>query len=268
MPLLTILSCKILQDEIVHILENDVTVDEILVVGNGQENDFTTKLRMVGLQYKLLSPAKLQIDTEQYKNDPQKYTVMVYMVELALHEFPKILKAEIYKLLDELSKCSSGILLFYGLCGNVFDKLHIDFSHLEKSCPVRILRDDTRTVDDCVGATLGGCKEYLATLKKFSEHGTFLFTPMFAHAWKEIMRIDPDKPEKSIKMLKKVNEMTGYKRVAKIRTGLYYTENFDEKVQEFAEIFDFEVLEIEGGQGIFVKCYEEMKKDLIGCQQA
>jgi hypothetical protein len=262
MPLLTILSCKILQDEIVHILENDSSVDEILVVNNGQEDDFVAKLKGAGLDYLLLSPAKIRSGADKYRTDPEKFTVMVYMVELALHEFPKVLKSEIYKLIDELSKSSSAILLFYGLCGNVFDKLDIDFSHLESSCPVRILRDDTRTVDDCVGATLGGCTEYLATLKKFSEHGTFLFTPMYAHAWREIMKIDPQKPEKSIKMLKKVNEITGYKRVAKIQTGLNYTENFDEKIEEFAEIFDFEILEIEGGPNLFVKCYEDIKKEI------
>jgi hypothetical protein len=263
MPLLTILSCKILQDEIVHILENDSSVDEILVVGNGQEDDFSSKLRKAGLQFRLLSPGKLRSDTESYRNDNEKFTVMIYMVELALHEFPKILKTEIYKLVDELSKCSDAILMFYGLCGNVFDKIESDFVHLEETCPVRILRDDTRTVDDCVGATLGGCNEYLATLKQFSEHGTFLFTPMYAHAWREIMRVDPEKPEKSIKMLKKVNEVTGYKRVAKIKTGLTYTENFDEKVDEFAEIFDFEVLEIEGGQSLFEKCYLDIKEEVL-----
>ncbi|SFM21951.1 DUF1638 domain-containing protein [Methanolobus profundi] len=266
MPLLTILSCKILQDEVVHILKNDHLVDEILVVGNGQEDDLVSKLRMAGLDHLLLSPAKLRSDTETYRNDPEKYSVMIYMVELALHEFPKILKTEVYKLIDELGQCSSGILLFYGLCGNVFDKLDIDFSHLEDTCPVRILRDDTRVVDDCIGATLGGCGEYLATLKNLSEHGTFLFTPMYAHAWREIMRVDPVKPEKTIKMLRKVNEMTGYKRVAKIRTGLTYTDNFDEKVDEFAEIFDFEVLELEGGQDLFEKCYEDIKHDIIGCK--
>ncbi|TQD23420.1 DUF1638 domain-containing protein [Methanolobus vulcani] len=263
MPLLTILSCKILQDEIVHILENDSSVDEILVVGNGQEDDFVSKLRKAGLKFHLLSPVKLRSDTESYRNDTEKYTVMIYMVELALHEFPKTLKTEIYKLLDELSTCSNGILMFYGLCGNVFDKIEPDFAHLEETCPIRILRDDTRTVDDCVGATLGGCQEYLATLKKFSEHGTFLFTPMYAHAWREIMRVDPEKPEKTIKMLKKVNEITGYKRVAKVKTGLTYTENFDEKVDEFAEIFDFEVLEIEGGQSLFEKCYSDIKEELL-----
>ncbi len=182
MPLLTILSCKILQDEVVHILENDSSVNEALVVANGQEDDFTSKLQKVGISYWLLSADKLPVDTETYKNDSHSYTVMVYMVELALHELPKTLKTEVYKLLEKLSKYSSGILLFYGLCGNVFDKIKTDFEHLEKSCPVRILQDDTRTVDDCVGVTLGGCSEYLSTLKKFSDQGDiFIYTHVCTH---------------------------------------------------------------------------------------
>jgi hypothetical protein len=64
-------------------------------------------------------------------------------------------------------------------------------------------------------------------------------------------------------MLRKVNEVTGYKRVAKVRTGLTYTENFDEKVDEFAEIFDFEVLEVEGGQSLFEKCYSDIKDEVL-----
>ncbi len=262
MPLLTILSCKILQDEVVHVLRNDPLIDEILVVTNGQESDLTSKLQSAGLDHVTLKPDYIR-DIVSSKKDVQSYSVMIYMVELALHEFPKMLKTEVYSLLEELSTYSSGILLFYGLCGNVFDKIETDFSHLEGSCPVRILRDNTRTVDDCVGATLGGCGQYLDTLKKFSDKGTFLFTPMFAHAWREIMRVDPEKPEKTIEMLRKVNDITGYSRVAKIRTGLPYTDNFDEKVAEFADIFDFEVLEIEGCQDIFERSYDEIKKELI-----
>lgn len=263
MPLLTIISCKVLQDEIIHILKNDSSVDNILVVDTGEQDYFLEKLHAQNLDYVVLDPEMLAPGTKSYRTDPGMYSVMVFMMELALHEFPRMLRDEVYKRINELSCYSDAILLFYGLCGNVFDKLDDDFSHLETLCPVRILKDDTRTVDDCIGATLGGCGEYLAALKKFSSQGTFLFTPMYAHAWKEIMKIDPDKPEKSIKMMKKVNEITGYARVAKVRTGLDYTENFDEKIKEFAEIFGFEILEIEGKQDIFVSCYEDIKKELF-----
>ncbi len=263
MPLLTILSCKILQDEIVHVLENDPSVCRILVVSNGQEEGLISKIEKKGMEYVLLSPKDMPSQALLYRDRKYEYTVMIYMVELALHEFPKMLKKNVYKLIEGLSSFSSAILMFYGLCGNVFDKIEKDFSDLETLCPVRILKDEERTVDDCIGATLGGCKEYLATLKSLSDKGTFLFTPMFAHSWREIMRVDLEDPEKTIGMLKQVNVITGYKRVAKIRTGLGYTEDFDRKVDEFAEIFDFEVLELEGRQDIFETCYLSIKKEMF-----
>jgi hypothetical protein len=54
--------------------------------------------------------------------------------------------------------------------------------------------------------------------------------------------------------------MIGYKRVAKINTGLAYTENFDKSIRKFAELFDFEILEFDiGNQKNFENCYEELK---------
>jgi len=259
MPVMTILSCKILQDEIIHLLENDPQIDDIVVVKNDEEKEFVSKLDNVALNYDLKALNDIPPVSER---DDSKYTVMIYLVELALHEFPKILREEIYKLLEKVTPYSDGILLFYGLCGNVLDKVEEDFRDQESTCPIRILRDDKRIVDDCVGATLGGCDEYLKTLKEFSDKGTFLFTPMYAHSWKEIMRVDPEKPEKTLKMLKKVNDITGYKRVAKVHTNLGYTSGFDEKVEEFASIFDFEILEIQGNQDVFTNCYSSMKKEM------
>lgn len=260
MPVMTILSCKILQDEIIHLFENDTHIDEIIVIKNDQEHDLLIKMDRSDLNYELKLLNEMPLVNE--REDNEKYTVVVYLVELALHEFPKILREEVYKLLREITPYSNGILLFYGLCGNVLDKVEEDFREQESTCPVRILRDDKRIVDDCVGATLGGGEEYLKTLKRFSDQGTFLFTPMYAHSWREIMRVDPEKPEKTLKMLRKMNEITGYKRVAMVHTGLGYTTDFDKKVEEFAEIFDFEILKIEGNQQIFRSCYASMKKDM------
>lgn len=261
MSVMTILSCKILQDEIVHLLEKDPSVDEIIVVMNNEEHELISKLDAAGLHYVLMDLEQLPPSPQRI--DPDRFTIIICLVELALHEFPKTLKVEVYERIGQMTAYSDGILLFYGLCGNVLDKVEEDFRDQEKTCPVRILRDEKRIVDDCIGATLGGGEEYLKTLKMLSSQGTFLFTPMYAHSWKEIMRVDPDKPENTLKMLRKVNEITGYKRVAKVNTGLRYTENFHEKVEEFAQIFDFDVLEIEGNQKIFQKCYASMK-ELMG----
>ncbi|WP_370574693.1 DUF1638 domain-containing protein, partial [Methanomethylovorans sp.] len=144
MPVMTILSCKILQDEIVHLLENDPSVDETIVVKNGQEQDLIAKMDVSGLQYALL-PLE-QLPPVSQREDTGKFTVVICLVELALHEFPKILKVEVYERIGLITEYSDGILLFYGLCGNVLDKVEEDFSFQESTCPVRILRDDKRIV--------------------------------------------------------------------------------------------------------------------------
>lgn len=263
MSLLTILACKILQDEVIHILKNDPRIDKVLVVTNGQENYFISKLKKEGINYQLLSVEKIPAITAFYRNyPPAGYAIMVYLVELALHERPKLLKSEVYKRIEDLSRYSNGIFLMFGLCGNAFYKVEEDLAFLDATCPVRILKDGTRIIDDCVGASLGGVNKYRDVLQQLTDKGTFLFTPMYAHAWREIMRVAPEKSDKLIEILRRVNEITGYKRVAKIRTGLSYTDNFDKKIDEFAEIFSFEILELEGCQRIFEKNYASMKKIL------
>ncbi|WP_406662311.1 DUF1638 domain-containing protein [Methanolobus sp. ZRKC3] len=259
MTVMTILSCRILQDEILHLLENDRSVDQIIVVKGNEENEFLVKLDSLGLEY---TNAELDdVPTVSKREAKDKFIVLIYFMELALHEFPKQLKSGVYDKITELTAYSDGILLFYGLCGNVLGKVEEEFMSQEKTCPVRILKEGGRVVDDCIGATLGGTAEYLKALKQFSDKGTFFFTPMYAHSWRKIMRVDSGGGQ-TIEMLQEMNRLTGYNRVAKIQTGLPYTTGFNETVDEFAKIFDFEILEIPGNQEIFEKCYNSMKETM------
>lgn len=43
-------------------------------------------------------------------------------------------------------------------------------------------------------------------------------------------------------MTKIVFDYSGYKKVAKINTGLFYEKEFETKVREFAELYGFEVV--------------------------
>jgi hypothetical protein len=189
-------------------------------------------------------------------------------MKLGLHKNPTELKNKVYETIEVLSPLSSGILVFYGLCGNVLGNIEKDFEANLHSCPVRILKDEKhRIVDDCIGATVGGIDNYLRILKSVSDAGTYLFTPMYSKGWRELLDLDNraygKDPSKSLKMMKKLHEMVGYKRVAKINTGLKYTKNFDEAIREFADIFDFEILEFDyGSQKIFEDCYNELKTEI------
>jgi hypothetical protein len=256
-----------MQDEIIWILENDPSIDEIIIVGNGNIKEFVEKLNKGDIPHKILPLEKLY-PLIKLENKNNKYTVLVYLMKLGLHKSPKELKNKVYETIEILSPLSSGTLIFYGLCGNVLGNVEKDFEVNLHSCPVRILRDEKhRIVDDCIGATVGGSENYLRILKSVSDAGTYLFTPMYSQGWREVLDLDNleyDKdPSKSLKMLKKLHEMTGYKRVAKINTGLKYTEHFDESIKEFADIFDFEILEFnEGNQKIFKNCYNELKEEI------
>ncbi|TFH05329.1 MAG: DUF1638 domain-containing protein [Methanosarcina sp.] len=277
MPVMSILSCKIMQDEIVWILENDSSVDEIIVVENENIREFSGKLNKVNLQHKILPieniPLLSEINSEYDKNSErdensecEKYTVLVYLMELGLHKNPKELKNKVYKTVETLTPFSSGIVVFYGLCGYVLWNIETDFEENSFPCPVRILKDRKhRIVDDCIGATVGGMDNYLSLLKSVGDAGTYLFTPMYSKGWREFIELDKlhKDPAKALKMMKKTHEIIGYKRVAKINTGLEYTENFDDAIREFAELFDFEILEFNNGnQKIFEDCYGKMKVEI------
>ena len=265
MPTMTIISCKIMQDEIIWILENDTEIKEIIVADNDNIGEFVEKLDKANIHYSTLPLENIPVvDVENTSN---RYTVLIYLMELGLHRNPKELKKKIYETVEVLTPYSSGILLFYGLCGNVLGNIETDFAANSLSCPVHILKDNKeRIVDDCIGATVGGTENYLKILKSVSDAGTYLFTPMYSKGWRELLDINSrlhGDPDKALKMMKMTHEMVGYKRVAKINTGLTYTENFDDAIKEFAEIFDFEILEFDNGnQKIFEDCYLKMKTEI------
>jgi hypothetical protein len=266
-----------MQDEIVWILENDSSVDEVIVVENENIREFSGKLNKVNLQHKVLPLENIPLLSERNNesdennesdkiSESDKYTVLIYLMELGLHKNPKELKNKVYKTVESLTPFSSGILVFYGLCGNVLGNIEKDFEVNSFPCPVRILKDrKNRIVDDCIGATVGGTDNYLRLLKSVGDAGTYLFTPMYSKGWRELIELDKlhKDPSKALKMMKKTHEMIGYKRVAKINTGLEYTENFDDAIREFAELFDFEILEFNNGnQEIFEDCYGKMKVEI------
>jgi hypothetical protein len=168
MRVMIVISCKIMQDEIIWILENDSSIDEIIVVENENIWGFTEKLNKANLQYKMHSLEEIS-SLPEIKSECKKYTVLVHLMELGLHRSPKEVKIKVYETIKILAPYSSGILLFYGLCGNVLGEVEKDFERSSISCPVRILKGkDHRIVDDCIGVTLGRFDNYLRKLKSVS----------------------------------------------------------------------------------------------------
>lgn len=259
MPVMTFIACRMFEDEIVHIAENDTSIKNLLIVDNADCGGVVDKLRDSGCDF-------LRVTEDRIPDylQAEGLTLVVEILEMALHAKPEHLRDVVYSKAKDMAGYSDGILLFYGLCGNVLGKVDIELADLP--CPVRILKEENGDViDDCIGAVLGGRAAYLEKLKSFNGVGTFFMTPMWAANWRDMvvsagMTPNPD----DTKLSKFVFDYAGYKYVAKMDTGLNYEKQFEPRVQEFAEIFDFSVIDMKAGPDLLVRCYEQLKDEIYG----
>lgn len=265
MPVMTIIGCRMFEDEIMHLLENDPEIEKVLVVKNEDCKGITEKMTEAGIAYTTLS---LEEIPEKSVEKNKGLSLVIYMLELALHAVPENLKKTVYSKVELMAPRSDGVLLFYGLCGNVLGEIEKDFEALD--CRVCILKEENgEIVDDCIGAVLGGRKQYLEALKSCRGVGTFFLTPMWAVNWREMIRTsglsqNPD----DISMSKFVFDYAGYKRVARVNTGLAYEKDFDAHVKEFSTLFEFEIINLEGTLHLVESCYAKTKASVLGdCPQ-
>jgi hypothetical protein len=145
----------------------------------------------------------------------------------------------------------------------VLGKIEEDFKGLD--CKICILREENgEIVDDCIGAVLGGWGRYLEVLKSCKGAGTFFLTPMWAANWREMLRTAGlSKDPNDIRMSKFIFDYAGYRRVARINTGLSYEKDFDACVREFSSLFDFEIIELEGTTRLVESCYMKTKLSVL-----
>jgi hypothetical protein len=260
MPVITMIGCRMFEDEIMHLLENDPEIGKVLVVENEDCGGIMRKMAEAGIAHTALP---IEGIPEKAAGKDKSLTLIVYMLELALHAIPENLKKTVYSKVELMASRSDGVLLFYGLCGNVLGKIEEDFKALD--CRVSILKEENgEIVDDCIGAVLGGRGRYLEVLKSCRGVGTFFLTPMWAVNWREMIRTaglsqNPD----DIKMSKFVFDYAGYKRVARVNTGLAYEKDFDVRVKEFSTLFEFEITDLEGTLQLVENCYAKTKASVF-----
>lgn len=272
MPVIAIISCRIFEDEVIHLIENESGLEEVIIVKDENSEGLIKKLEENGkpIPYSILTIEEVhgllgREGTEEKRNST--LTLVVNVLGFALEGFPDRLKEVVYETIEDAKEYSDAVLLLYGLCGNVFGSVEQDFG--ASGFPVFILTDkEGEIVDDCVGAVLGGRGAFLSKLKAEGT-GTYFLTPVGAAYWKEILvasRITPD-PE-NIEMTKMVFDYSGYKNVAKVNTGLHYEKEFETKVREFADSLGFEVVNMEGSPELIEKCYERAKEKVLGKEKA
>jgi len=277
MPVITIIGCRIFEDEVIHLIEKESEVKEVIVVKNENNAGLIRKLEEIKNSHTVLPIEEIRelmgrkkteegrLREEKGKETAEKdssLTLIVNLLEFALDGFPDRLKEVVYETIENAKEYSDAVLLLYGLCGNVLGSVEQDFE--AAGFPVFILTDEEgEIVDDCVGAVLGGREAFLSKLKAEGT-GTYFLTPVGAIYWKEMLiasRITPD-PE-NIEMTKMVFDYSGYKNVAKVDTGLHYEKEFETKVREFADSFGFEVVDMEGSPKLIERCYEKAKEEVL-----
>ena len=251
MPVLSIIACDMLEDELAYMLSKDSELEQLILV---------EKMECFGLQRKLKSlgclPALIPLDRvrEILKNrHKKKVTVVANMLKMGLHIDVKLLKSEVYRNIREMFCFSDRILVFYGTCGHSLVNIEKDFEDL--GCQLYFLKDDKgEIVEDCISVALGGNDVYARAMVNSEGEGTFYLTPMWAAGWEKF-------PKEKFTALSEHDKkyIRRYRRVAKINTGLSYEPDFDENVRDFARFFNLKIVEIQGSKKIAEQSYQNAR---------
>lgn len=278
MPVLSIIACDMLEDELAYVLSKDSDLEQMILVEKTECFGLQRKLKSLGCLPALIPLDRVQEILKGEKNQSflailkpifglrftekirsrlenrhkTRVTVVANMLKMGLHMDVKLLKAEVYRNIGEMSHFSDRILIFYGTCGHSLVNIEKDFEGLE--CQLYFLKDDKgEIVEDCISVALGGNDAYAEATA--NNEGTFYLTPMWASGRMEI-------PKEMISEISELGKMymKRYGKVAKINNGLSYELDFDENVRDFARSFNLKILEIQGSIKIAKQSYQNAKK--------
>lgn len=233
--MLGIVGCHVFEDEIAHVVYNDLEVSNVFVIDNDESKGLIAKLRLLDPEKRIIRMAEEWLETAPV---PNERSIIIWVKPISLHQSPVKLRDEVTSTIYRMRRLCRSILLFYGICGNAFRSIE-DIAKKAKTS-VTILRDgNDHIVDDCIGTVIGGTEEYLEQLR--SSNLAFYFSPMWAANWRkffnefQILR-DPDDMEQA----QIIFENMGYDRVLKLDTGLGNRRFFDSNVKEFSDKFSLD----------------------------
>ena len=263
MTAFAIVSCRIFEDELTHIMKKEKEKKiKIILIETEFIESIEKKFLSENINYTKIKADELK-ETLNKEDKVENDIVILQLIEFSMEARPTEIKNVVYSKIQELQNMEiDGIMVSYGLCGNVLGKIEDELS--QPNCPVRILRDeDGEIADDCICVSIGSRKRYIQILKNTAKgEGTYFLTPMQAAHWRQIayasaLTPDPNDDE----MIKMVFEYSNYKTVGKVPTGLKYENKFDEIVDDFSKRFNLNIVEYEGTPSIIEKTYEKMMSD-------
>lgn len=292
MPVLGIIACRALEDELAHVLSEDHEVRHLIIINNLDCFDLSKKLRskkrphltaawedvpemlssirrtgtgtLTGMLKPLLERFHLCGFLGKAEDSGEETAIVVNILKIALHIDNKLLRVEVCKNIEAMSQFSDSILLFYGRCGNALQDIE---EPQGGNCPLFFLTDDSgEIVDDCIAAALGGNKQYAEALTIHQVVGYFC-TPMWAanlgYTDREAKRYAIEhhlKPKSFGEFLVEL----GYSKIAILDTGLKFVSDFEieSTLNWFAGLYRFEVIRLRGNVEIAERCYKQAKGDV------
>ncbi|MGB9927526.1 MAG: DUF1638 domain-containing protein [Methanosarcina sp.] len=281
MPVLSIIACEMLEDELVYILSRDPEIRRLFVVEDRNSLRLAGKLKAENLKplmfpydrlYPIVSETRRKSSGNfrgKFSNFPffkkiydiifnkkkkQDLIVVVNLLRKDLHSDTDLLQSEVYRNAKEMSKISNGILLFYGKCGFSSEKVQVKLQQLE--CPVYFLKDDGGIiVDDCISVALGGNETYTKTMLSTNGKGAIYATPM----WLSGLNETNYKSTESYKKISRYLISPMYSLLFKINNQSYKDVNFHRNASEFAKNFDMKVIDINGTMQVAINSYMKAK---------
>jgi len=253
---LGIIGCQVFEDEIVHLISTDETIDHVAIVESPESKSLYEKLARTEHADRVEYRKAVGVD----EGAPgEGFNVVVRILPISLHQTPAALRAMVMSEVWRMEPSCAAVLVFYGLCGNAFTNIDSLTSGLRT--PVVILRDcRNKIVDDCVGAVLGGTEEYLNFLK--TDKGGYPLNTMWASNFRHFMHEIQLLGETSeIDEAKFVFQCMDYSKIVELDTGLG-GEEYHRKIQEIASLFGFEVHRVPCTLQVMDVSYQRAKQNL------
>ena len=112
MTLMSIIACRIFEDEIIHLIRNDPQITKILVLNSLDAAGVLRKLSENAIEHIVCSPTEIEdfVCSEQDTN----YFLLVNMLGFSLDASPQLLKDSVYKEINTMAEYADTILIFYG----------------------------------------------------------------------------------------------------------------------------------------------------------
>lgn len=258
---LGLIVCPMADDNLIYSLNKDPEEKNVIVVDNKNTKSIKEKLGKIGQDYRLVPWDDIRFGN--FVLDPDRFTILVYMIDLGLHSKPDELKTTVEGLTREMQPLVDGIGFYLGTCGNY--EWNIPAWCEQKGYkPSAIFCDANGMLcHDCVGINIAGGPKYTELQKKYTGH-LYIFPAMatnfdeFMNAdqaeaaateasltdeMREVLGIEPGRDG----YLRWLLKQGGYEYVLKIDTGIGDRENFDKDTERVAERTNLKIKVAEEG---------------------